>query len=189
MLTDFWWSPRILPRITIDKLSEDVLLEIFDAHRRLYELEPRYETVWNSRDGWFKLTHVCRSWRCLVHMSPTRLHVHLLFTPRRSSRVNMLKNLPQFPILVDYSVAGWTYREQSRALAAIRHRNRVRGITIVDVGNILRAMSHPFPELENLKIVSRDGYYSELVLPATFLSGSAPCLRRLMLQDVVPVET
>ncbi|KAF8257154.1 hypothetical protein EI94DRAFT_1760437, partial [Lactarius quietus] len=118
-------------------------------------------------------------------MSPTRLHVHLLFTPRRSSRVNMLKNLPQFPILVDYSAATWTEGELGLATAAIaaRHRNRVRGITFAYVGNILRAMGHPFPELENFKIVTRDRYYSELVLPATFL---APCLRRLTLQDVVP---
>ncbi|KAF8263737.1 hypothetical protein EI94DRAFT_1740268 [Lactarius quietus] len=180
-------------RITIDELSEDVLLEIFDAHRQLYEIDPRYETIWNSGDGWFKLTHVCRSWRRLVHMSPTRLHVHLLFTPRRSSRVNMLKNLPPFPILVDYSVATWTEREQRLAIAAIRHRSRVRGITIhkrlcngTDMGKILRAMNHPFPELENLQICSCYDRYAELILPATFLSGSTPCLRRLTLQDVVP---
>ncbi|KAF8257589.1 hypothetical protein EI94DRAFT_1791620 [Lactarius quietus] len=195
MLTRSAARALLINRITINELSEDVLLEIFDAHRKLYELEPRYETVWNSRDGWFKLTHVCRSWRRLVHMSPSRLHVHLLFTPLRSSRVKMLKNLPPFPILVDYSIENWTDRERSLAVAAIRHRSsRVRAITIhkrlyADIAKVLMAMSQPFPELEILKICSRyDSYdhYSELILPAKFLSGSAPYLRRLTLQDIVP---
>ncbi|KAF8256868.1 hypothetical protein EI94DRAFT_1762284, partial [Lactarius quietus] len=184
----------LINRITIDKLSEDVLLEIFDAFRQVYELEPFYETVWNGTDGWFKLTHVCQSWRRLVHLSPSRLHMHLLFTPRRSSRVKMLKNLPPFPILVDYSISDWTERELSLAIAAIRHRSRVRGITIhrkldMNIAKILRAMKHPFPELENLEIASR-GFSGHghvlLILPATFLSGFTPCLRRLMLQDVLP---
>ena len=73
--------------MTINNLPEDALLEIFDAYRQDMELLPRYEIIWNSNDGWFKLTHVCRRWRRLVHLSPTRLHVHLLFTLHRSSRV------------------------------------------------------------------------------------------------------
>lgn len=89
--------------MTIDKFSEDVLLGIFDAYRQLYESNHRYEKIWNSRGGWFKLTHVCRSWRRLVRFSPSRLHVHLLFTLHRSSSVTMLKNLPPLPILVDYA--------------------------------------------------------------------------------------
>ncbi|KAF8263627.1 hypothetical protein EI94DRAFT_1740533 [Lactarius quietus] len=192
MLTRSVARALLINQITIDKLSEDVLLEIFDAFRQLYELEPRYETVWNSGDGWFKFTHVCRSWRRLVHLSPTRLHVHLLFTPHRSSRVTMLKNLPPFPILVDYSNADWTERELRLAIAAIRHRSRVRGIKIrktlyTDIAKILRAMSHHFPKLENLEISSSGSSgYVLLVIPATFLSGSTPCLRRLTLQDVRP---
>ena len=182
---------RWTPRMTIDKLSEDVLLEIFDAYRQLYESSPRYAKVWNGRDGWFKLTHVCRSWRRLVHLSPSRLHVHFLFMPRRSSRVTMLKNLPPFPILVDYYFAEWTERELNLALAAIRHRDRVRGISLrrrqyTDMTKILRALSRPFPELESLEIRSTYDQYFELTLPPTFLSGSASCLRRLTLHDVVP---
>ena len=115
--------------VTINDLSEDVLLEVFDAYRRNVELLTRYENIWNSRDGWFKLAHVCPRWRRLVLMSPTRLHLHLLFTPRRSSRVNMLKQLPPFPILVDYRAATtWTEQVEDLALAALRPRSRVRGI-------------------------------------------------------------
>ena len=177
---------------TIDHLPEDALLEIFDAYRKDMELERCYEKLWNSNDGWFKLTHVCRRWRRLVHLSPTRLHVHLLFTPCRSSRVLILKNLPPFPVLVDYYTSFWTERVESLALAALRHRSRVRGIVLRtpwDMVKLLRALSRPFPELESLEICPSLSVNSELpILPARFrlLSGSAPCLRRLTLREVAP---
>jgi hypothetical protein len=58
----------------------------------------------------------------------------------------------------------------------------VRGITIRDPpAKLVRAMSHPFPELESLEIHSLDS----VILPATFLSGSAPSLRRLTLSRVL----
>ncbi|KAF8269855.1 hypothetical protein EI94DRAFT_899548 [Lactarius quietus] len=172
------------------KLPEDILLEIFDAYREIQPLKPkyeRYEHAWNSEDGWFKLTHVCRSWRRLVHFSPSRLHVHLLFTPCRSSRATMLRDLPPFPILIDYSHSSWVLKDLNLALAAIGHRDRVHGIALpiphVYIAKFLKALSHPFPVLESLDI-SKGPYGDELNLPATFLSGSAPCLRRLVLHGV-----
>ena len=180
------------PRVTvaIDKLSEDVLLEMFDAYRQLFKSNPNYENIWNSRDGWFKLTHVCRSWRCLVHLSPSRLHLHLLLTPRRSSKAIMLRNLPPFPILVDYQRAKWTKREMGLALAAIGHHGRVHGISLErrpcrNMAEIYKALNRPFPDLESLEICSNYGR-SSVMIPATFLLGSAPCLRRLKLQQVDP---
>ena len=174
--------------VTINNLLEDVLLEVFDAYRRDIELLPRYENIWNSRDGWFKLAHVCTRWRRLVFLSPTRLHVHLLFTPRRSSRVIMLKQLPPFPILVDYHAASWTERIEDLALAALRPRNRVRGISLrrptIDTVKLLRSLNRPFPELESVDI-SPPGH-GQLILPANFLSDSLPRLRRLTLRGVVP---
>jgi hypothetical protein len=178
------------PGVTVAiELSEDILLEIFDAYRQLYASEPRYENIWNSRDGWFKLTHVCRNWRRLVHLSPSRLHVQLLFTPRRSSKALLLRNLPPFPILVDYRFSKWTKREVSLAIAALEHHGRVRGISLrtkpfTDMAQILRALSHPpGPELESLEIAP--GHRHD-VLPVSFFVGSASSLRRLKLQDVEP---
>ncbi|KAH9079644.1 hypothetical protein EDB83DRAFT_1296462 [Lactarius deliciosus] len=178
--------------VTIDKLPEDVLLEIFGAYRQDMELQPRYEKVWNSRNGWFKLAHVCRSWRRVVLSSPFHLHVHLLFTPRRSSRAGVLSRLPPLPILIDYCAASWTGREVNPAVVAIRHRSRVRGIAFRrsytdTTAKLLRSLSHPFPKLESLEIYPTYGWCSQgLILPTTFLSGSASCLRRLTLRDVVP---
>ncbi len=186
----FLWSPRV--EINNDKLPEDVLLEIFDNYRQLYELQPDYENLWNSRNGWFKLAHVCRSWRRVVLLSPSLLHVHLLFTRRRSSRAIVLRRLPPFPILINYCAESWTEKEESLALAAIGHRGRVRRIALrrpyTNMAKLLMALSHPFPELESLEICPTydPDYEPELILPATFLSGSAPCLRQLTLRGVVP---
>jgi hypothetical protein len=176
-------------RVTIDNLPEDVLLEIFDAYREDIELLPRYENIWNSIDGWWKLAHVCPRWRRLVLLSPTRLHVHLLFTPRRSSRVVMLKNLPPFPILVDYRTSSWTRKEEDLALAALRPRSRVRGIALrrpyMDTAKLFRALSRPFPELESVDISPPVGHELQ-ILPTNFLQGPVPCLRRLTIREVVP---
>ena len=175
--------------MAIDKLSEDVLLEIFDAYRQLYESDPSYEYIWNSGDGWFKLTHVCRSWRRLVHLSPSRLHVHVLFTPCRSTTTTMLGNLPSFPILVEFRRQQWTKRELNLALA-IEHRARVRGIFLrprsyVNTINMFKMLSRPFPELESLEIRSHHNY-DLVTLPNPFILGSPSRLRRLKLRNVEP---
>ncbi|KAH8995380.1 hypothetical protein EDB92DRAFT_1846587 [Lactarius akahatsu] len=174
-----------------DKLPENVLLEIFDAYRKDVELQPGYKNVWNSRDGWFKLAHVCRSWRRVVLLSPSRLHLHLLFTPRRSPRAAVLNSLPPLPILIDFSAETetWTNKEVNLALAAINDRSRVHGIALrrsyLEMVRLLKALSHPFPGLESLEIRPTHGNY-ELHLPAAFLSGSAPSLRQLSLRVVAP---
>ena len=107
----------------------------------------------------------------------------------------MLKNLPPFPVLVDYRTSSWTEKVERLALAALRHRSRVRGVAIRrpyrDMVKLIRALIHPFPELESLEICPLNPLYlnSELpILPVRFrlLSGSAPCLRRLTLREVAP---
>ncbi|KAH9062290.1 hypothetical protein EDB87DRAFT_1830498 [Lactarius vividus] len=164
MSTMFTRSAAIALRVTIGngKLPEEVLLEIFDAYRQLHEHQPDYEKVWNSRDGWFKLAHVCINWRHIVLLSSSRLRVHLLFTPRRSPTNPVLRRLPPLPILVDYRTGLWTAKEERLALAAIRHRSR----------KVSKCPPH-----------SR---VSEPILRTTFLSGSAPSLRRLTLRGVGP---
>ncbi|KAH9062292.1 hypothetical protein EDB87DRAFT_335422 [Lactarius vividus] len=149
----------VTKRVTIDngKLPEDVLLEIFDIYRQLHELQPNYEKVRSSRDGWFKLAHVCLHWRRVVLLSPSPLHLHLLFTPYGSSRESMLRYLPSLPILVDYSAESWTDREDNLALAALEHHSCVRTIAFrrpyTDMAKLFKALSHPFPQLKVSKIV------------------------------------
>ncbi|KAH9027664.1 hypothetical protein EDB84DRAFT_1499748 [Lactarius hengduanensis] len=178
-------------QVTVDKLPEEVLLEIFGACRQDMELQPDYENVWNGENGWLILAHVSRSWRRVVLSSPSSLHMHLLFTPGTSSRANMLSHLPPFPIWIDYRAASWTEREENLALTAISHRSRVRRIALQrpykDMAKLLTALSHPFPKLEGLEICPTHGCFGqELILPTAFLAGSAPRLRQLTLRGVVP---
>src|SRR5258708_14705304 len=70
---DYYWSFSRAASNN-DKLPEDVLLEIFDVYRQLYELQSGYEKLWNSR--WFRLAHVCQSWRRVVLFSSSRLRLH-----------------------------------------------------------------------------------------------------------------
>jgi hypothetical protein len=168
-----------------DKLPDDVLLEIFDAYRQDMGVQHK---VWNSKNGWFRLAHVCRSWRRAVFLSPSRLHVHLLFTPDRSAGAMVLKRLPPLPVLIDCDSSYWTEKEDRLALAAIKHRNRVRGITLrmphTYTAMLRKLLNTPFPNLESLDFCSL--LDSGLVLPATFFPNSASCLRQLKLRDVVP---
>ena len=186
LIGGFQWWLRV-PRHN-DNLPEDVLLEIFDTYRQ----QPDCETVWNSRDGWLKLAHVCLHWRRVVFSFSSRLHVHLLFTPCKSSRSwePVLRGLPHFPVIFDYSTTSWEKeKEDSFANAVIRRRSRVRAIALRRPCplRVLEALTYPFPELERLEIEfdlpsSQPPY--EFPFPSALLSGSAPSLRRLKLQDV-----
>ena len=102
----------------------------------------------------------------------------------------MLKQLPPFPILVDYhAVSNWTEQVEDLALAALRSRSRVRGIALRNpyrnLAKLSRALSRPFPELESVDF-SPPADHELLILPANFLSGSLPRLRRLTLRGVLP---
>ncbi|KAI9459479.1 hypothetical protein BJY52DRAFT_1416135 [Lactarius psammicola] len=63
-------------RVTIDKLPEDVLFEIFGAYRQDMELQPDYENVWDSRNGWYKLAHMVREENLALAAIRQRGRVH-----------------------------------------------------------------------------------------------------------------
>jgi hypothetical protein len=100
----------------------------------------------------------------------------------------VLRRLPPLPVLVHCDASDWTEKEDRLALAAIKHRKRVRGITLrrphAYTAMLYKLLNTPFPNLESLDFYSF--LDSGLVLPATFLSGSASCLRQLKLHGVVP---
>ncbi|KAI0251459.1 hypothetical protein BJV78DRAFT_1211769 [Lactifluus subvellereus] len=77
------------------KLPEEVLLEIFDSYRQGLECQGNYENLWNGRNGWFNLAHVCRNWRRVVLASPSRLRLRLIFTAHTPTRKIVWARLPQ----------------------------------------------------------------------------------------------
>jgi hypothetical protein len=100
-----------------------------------------------------------------------------------------LKRLSPLPIVIQYGKGAPTANDMNYLIAAIRCRDRVRGITFRGEGarleNFLRVMTSFFPVLESLEI--HDSNESgPLVLPSRFLRGSAPNLRILKLGPTCP---
>ena len=202
------------PWSKVDKLPEEILLEIFDSYRRVlkhdvsnqraggryrydYLLDPIYERQWNRKHGWFKLVHVCRKWRRIVLGSPSRLDLSLFLTEQNPGRMQTVytPRLPPLPIRVDYSnpLRAPTNKDVDRMVAALKQRDRrVRGVVFKAQGlrqqqqleKVFKALKRPFPTLERLEIYRSSIDDWELQLPPTFLRGSAPRLRRLKMFPV-----
>ncbi|KAI0256422.1 hypothetical protein BJV78DRAFT_464840 [Lactifluus subvellereus] len=114
----------------IDKLSEDVVLVIFDSCRQGSQHQDNYEDDWNGKDGWFKLAHVCQNWRRIVLASPSHLHLQLVFTPHMPTSAIVPGRLPPLPILINYGTGVRTDEERNRVIFALKDRNRVWGSTL-----------------------------------------------------------
>ena len=177
------------PSTKIHCLPNEVLLEIFDSFRQTFQREHRYEKIWNSSKGWFKLAHVCREWRQVVVTSPSRLHVRLLITVFRSGRSNAIRRLPPLPIVIDHK-RGWVGRERSftvklqqRLISGLAYPDRVCAIAFDLPGEtwdpkpkVLAAVSQTFPALERLELYCPRTFGPT---PPPFLTGQAPHLRHL----------
>jgi len=160
------------------------------SRRHQYEskLVPIYERVWNRKYGWFKLAHVCRKWRHIVLASPTRLDLSIAVEGHNPGNMKTVftPRLPSLPIRIDYSHVTPTNTDVNRAVAALKQRDRMRGIVFkgndLQLKKVIREMKYPFPELERLEICH--ALHKYLNLPSIFLRGSAPRLRRLKMCTV-----
>ena len=172
--------------MTIDNLSDDVLLEIFDIYRQTFGDQLRSERVWNNKHGWFKLAHVCRYWRSVVLASPSRLRLRLYFAGDTPTRAVALEYLTHLPIIVDFSNVTWNDSAQERLISALRFLDHVCRIAIhgphKSADRISEMLDLPFPALESLELdnISSPGR----VLLSTSLITSIQSLRRLWLVGV-----
>ena len=98
---------------------------------------------------------------------------------------DMLDIWPPFPLVIDdvTSLRG----DVDNVIAALQRRDRVHGIHLFRangsaIENVLAAMQEPFPELTYLWL-SSDGKMVPIV-PDSFLGGSAPHLRSLVLDGI-----
>ena len=174
--------------ITIDDLPDDVLLAIFDS----YVVEYRYLdfidlATKGDVESWQLLVHVCRRWRGLVFTSPRRLNLRLWCTPDRSPSARMSLNV--WPALLLFIEAGFG-GPVDNVIAELEHSDRIRQINIFiaryttrEIGKLWTAMQVPFPELTALRLDHGDWSYAP-VLPDSFLGGSAPRLRDLVLVSI-----
>jgi F-box-like len=172
-------SDRLYPRVTVDKLPDDVLLEIFVC--LTCQLEAEWSTAFE--DGWRTLVHVCKQWRSVVFSSPRRLNLQLFCTNRRPVK-RLLDIWPPLPIYIHaLNDSGKSpMRGVTNLTAALKQHSRVQGIEIWGVPNSILKKSvamKPFPALTSLKLSSNDK--KAPVLPDSFLGGSAPRLQEIWL--------
>jgi hypothetical protein len=115
--------------VTIDKLPDVALLEIFDIY---------LVGSWEDSEAWHKLVHVCQKWRNVVFGSPRRLRLRLLCkagTPARET----LDVWPPLPIVIQ--VAYDKKWGEDSIIAALEHNDRVCEIFVAYV---------PSPQWENV---------------------------------------
>ena len=176
--------------LTIDDLSDDDLLAIFDFYVVRYQDLDLLEMVFSDQDtkrkieSWQSLVHVCRRWRCLVFGSPRRLNLQLYYDSGRSAK-KTLDVWPAMPLLIKGHIHETSV---DYVIAELEHNDRVCQIdlkchTIMQIGKLWTAMQVPFPELASLRLSLR-GFSHVPVLPDSFLGGSAPRLRYFALAAV-----
>jgi len=173
-------ADRLYPRVTIDALPDNVLLETFEFY--LGKDVPDYVGGHNY-DAWQTLGHVCRRWRCIVFASPRRLDLKLYCTGQRSVNSKTLDIWPELPIVI-VAENMRSQEDVTNVIAALRHHNRVCKIYYVEqfqdsFFEEFAEIDEPFPALTSLDLVSSG--QNVPVLPDSFLGGSAPRLRRLYL--------
>ena len=174
--------------MAIETLSDDVLLEIFDLYLDKDEdIDPWYdsgseEDKRDSYDAWYVLAHVCQRWRYVVFASPRRLNLRLHCSGRRVRE--MLGVWPAFPIVI------WDIADEDNIIAALEHRDRVceiklGGLSRSQSETLMPLMQESFSALTKLQIESYSLIPDEaLVLPDSFLGGSAPHLRFLCFEAI-----
>ena len=162
-------------RAAICVLPDDILLEIFG----FYVDEPC------KIDAWHILVHVCHKWRSIVFASPCRLRLRLFCTNKKPVK-KMLNVWPALPIVIRVFDIMSQLRGVTNVIAALEQRDRVYEITLLNLPNPLlkkfAAMKNPFPELKFLHLAPEDG--NPPTLPDSFLGGSAPRLREVLLWGI-----
>ena len=184
---DTWLPPA--RTMTIKSLPDEVLLEIFDCYRRTFSDQLVSERVWNNKNGWFKLAHVCHNWRSVVLASPSRLRLRLYFASNTPTRAVALERLLHLPIIVDYSSVIWKGSAPKRFTSALRYPARVCRIAIRGSNKtpdtIAEALDIPFPALESLELHSMTMTGIERVIRSPSFMTSIQSLRHLRLEGML----
>jgi hypothetical protein len=166
---------------TIDMLTDNALLEIFDFYRNNHDYA--YSPVWK----WHILVHVCQRWRQIIFQSPRRLDLQVLCTFGTPVRKH-LSIWPDFPIALSFEFS-WkrSLYDEDNLIAALEHPSRVFYLRFnIDLWSekMATAMQKPFPTLRNLIIVKSETSVPVPSLPDGFLGRSAPCLQNIKLYRI-----
>ncbi|KAH8980111.1 hypothetical protein EDB92DRAFT_1954296 [Lactarius akahatsu] len=144
--------------MAISALNHDVLLDIFHLYR-LGNTTNGLDRGWNVERWWFKLIHVCQTWRHLILASPTSLDLHLVCT-YGTPVTTMLTHSPPLPLIIYYpgGLGDAAGKEEEDVLFLLQHRERVRRIHIeaptTSLLGLLGSMDGEYPALQHLVIRS-----------------------------------
>ena len=174
--------------MTINNLSDDVLLHIFHFVRvSNLDLLEDVSRLW-PLSWWHWLVHVCRGWRFVVFALLNTLDLRLACGPR--TRVELIGIWPPFPIVIT-NKCDWSFPEDYGFDAAFVQHNRVREIVLFHLKSsqlqrVVSAMQEQFLALIHLMLDFTANYSPAPApaLPDGFLGGSAPRLQSLGLQFI-----
>ena len=166
----------LLGHVTIDKLSDDVLLRIFDSYR--CECENKY-SPWR----WHVLVHVCERWRRIVFASPRSLNLQLDCKSKSDMKAT-LDIWPALPVCI-YAIPPTNYADEDDIIGALGNRDRIAGINFQGLTRpkfekCVALMQQPFPVLSSLRL-SVTNTEIAYVSSDAFLGGSAPRLKSVSL--------
>ena len=164
-------------QLSIDMLPDNLLLEIF----RFYVGDA------GDFERWHTLVHVCQKWRYIVVASGHHLNLRLVCTGRTPTR-EMIDAWPSLPIIIkDDGDPTWQRQDAANIFAAFEHSDRICEISLPHVTNILwqqlvEMAQESFPRLTSLELAANDE--TTVIVPDSFLGGSAPRLQNLDLNNV-----
>ena len=173
-------TDQLCPRMTINELPDEVLLGIFEFSMAYPLPPPSYE-----EDAWHTLVHVCRRWRYVVFGSPRRLDLRLLCMNRRLVKTPDI--WPELPIVIHVADEKICHPPSvTNVISLLKRHDRVCKIFIDGVPNsLLKELAttcEPFPALIELELASFKN--DPPIVPDSFLGGSVPRLRSLILWGI-----
>jgi len=188
--TELRGADRLYPRVTIDALPDNVLLDTFEFCLGKDDPDVGFDDdddddADHDYDEWQILVHVCCRWRWIVFTSPRRLDLKLYCTRQRSVNSKTLDVWPELPIVI-LAKNIQSKEDVTNVIAALRQHNRVCKIGYIKFQESLleefAAIDEPFPALTSLRLTS--WVENVPILPDSFLGGSAPRLRHLCLDGI-----
>ena len=166
--------------MAIDILPDLVLLNIFDFY-----VHDECGHRGDQLEAWYTLVHVCREWRNIVFGSPRRLELRLLCTYCTPVKEG-LDNWPPLPIVLRDDGESDAIWDMDNLIAALEHNDRVQELSVFSWRShvVLEKLQRPFPALTRLELRLQYGDETMLDDPDSFLGGSAPSLRTLLLDSI-----
>ena len=159
-------------------LPDNVLLSVF----RYYVADA------GGLERWPTLARVCQRWRYLMATSVDRLNLRLFCTEKTPGTEMMIDAWPALPIVIKNG-GDPTRQSAGDIVAALKHRSRVCEVSLPHLTStvwqrVVEFTQDPFPQLTSLELAANDDEMTAIVVPESFLGGSAPRLQKLDLANI-----